>query len=74
MDFDEFQKEADRVKAEQFFEEKTAQPHVSALDAVVAAAREPADPELYKVAQFYCPEDALRFYVEELGGQFKAVR
>ncbi len=73
MDLDEFQKEADRIKAEQYFAEKTAQPAVVSIEQLVQAILEPADLELFKLATLYCPEDPERFYVESLNGEFKTV-
>jgi hypothetical protein len=73
MDLEIFRAEVRRVRAEQFFTEKTASaPGVSAVAvAGLARASEAEDPELLKVAAKYCPEAPLEFYEKRLFGKFK---
>ena len=74
IDMDRFQEAVSRIKAEQFFKEKTAKlplDHVSAASLGITSMVE--DPELLKVASIFCPKAPLKFYVEELGGTFRPI-
>lgn len=73
MDLEKFHAEVRLVRAEQFFQEKTASAvRVSPVGlANLARAGQAEDPELLKVAHAYCPEAPLEYYERELGGKFK---
>jgi hypothetical protein len=73
-DNENFRREVRRIKAEQFFEEKTAEPRLNPVAVVnVTRACAAEDPELLKVAMLFCgDEDPYEFYEAELGGKFKA--
>lgn len=73
MDLEIFRAEVRRVRAEQFFTEKTASATAVPALAVVGLARamDVEDLELLKLAAKYCPEAPLEFYEKRLFGKFK---
>ena len=72
FDPDKFREVADRIKAEQYLQEKFGEARVDPVAQVLLArASEVEDPELLKIAAHYCPEAPLEFYEERLGGGFK---
>lgn len=72
MDLDKFHAAVNRIRAEQYFEEKaaSAQPVSAVALAGLARAASASDPELLKLAAVYCPEAPLEFYERRLGGTF----
>lgn len=74
MSLEEFFAAAERIKAEQYFEEKAASARgVSAVESLLSHRMQNSveDPDLLKVAMEYCPESPLEYYEKVLGGTVK---